>query len=313
MLLDNVVSRLPEHLRATLTLADRHGLRLFLARGFFASYLDDGRAATLVDARLGDNAAALPSEVPSLTFRRLRGVLEPLGLEQVLLRECTHAELAALADTAVWQSMAANLHVRVSNGMPYSSEDLIALRRVREPRRRQHGGSAPPEWLKRLLERQLSALDQAGRGSRAFVPGGSRTRNPFSLPHPTPEESPMSGVRFNSRTKNSGTMINVGGDANFVISDESSRSALAQALTEVFAARTERDAAERLASAERTLAPKRNITPEQVAELIGRDLAGPAGRLPGPVRQALLSLGTGAGAGVLAQGIMLGLQAVIGS
>ena len=149
MLVDNITRRLPPRTSARLEQGDIHELRLLLAQGFFDSYLGDAGAVALLDGRFGAQSAAMPDGASALEVRRLRIVLEGLGLEATLLHELDSGTLAALADTAIWQSLRIDLARRAVAPQPYNADELLALRRVRKPK--SAGSARRLEQLQLLL------------------------------------------------------------------------------------------------------------------------------------------------------------------
>lgn len=172
LLLDNIIRHLPRSLDRVLSPRDREGLRLFLARGFFESYLGD-RWGLLGVSPGYDIRAIAPPGVPVLSVHKLKHAMEPLNqslnLTRELLKERSTAEVAELADTGEWRTLAGEILKRTEPYPEWSVEDLLAVRRVKRRRTSSllHGRRAVVR-LRAYIVDLLNAL------ATDWQPGGSR-------------------------------------------------------------------------------------------------------------------------------------------
>lgn len=304
IVVDNITRRLPPKVLGRMTVSDTHNLRILLAGGFFRSYLDEGQALALVDSRLAGSSAIRAAGVAGVHVRRLRLVLQALGLTEPLTRTLSHAALAQLVDTPVWQTVRPDLVRRAQASTPFTAEELVALRRARSPGKLRTGREVPV--LEQYLERVAVALARPVR-RRAGESSNSGQIELFK----TQGRTFMSGTHFHGQTTINGNVINWEGGGELDAHVTPVPEVLAAVLPGVLRASSPTDA-ERLLRSVETLVTGRKVERDEVAEVVQGQLANEVQAAHPAVRRRLVDLGTGAAAEVIAQGITLGIKALAG-
>lgn len=169
LLVDNITAHLPRRFAERLEPRDGENLRVFLAAGFFGSYLGD-RWGPLLDVPIGCDVRALaPDGVSVLSVRKLLAAMAPLGITDELLCTCSVAQIAELADTAEWRTLAGEILRRTPPFPEWTAPDLLAVRRVHKRRLR-----LPVHGRKRVERLKAYFADLANELAIDRRPGGRR-------------------------------------------------------------------------------------------------------------------------------------------
>jgi hypothetical protein len=272
-------------------LRDRYALRVHLAKGFFDSYLSDLGAIALIDPRMGVQEALLPAGARRVTYQRLHGLLNDLGVKEALLEQISHEAFAKLVESETWRCLRPELMSRSLEVQPFNHKELEALQRARKVRRR--AGRTNQQMLEELLQRQHDALERAQlkatrepRLRRALFAAEESMGISAAFPDPfRPGWRNKSSVPPERLTR----MLEQVLDASTV--------GEAQTLIERFDLIIEQYGGQRA---------------DALAELVleRAELSEQARRLPDGLRTALINFGTGTSSSVVGQGLMLALKAL---
>lgn len=164
---DHLIAALPEELRRHMTRADMAALRMHLATSFYASYARQSADRVLQAPRFPDVDALVPEHVSRLYTPQLEQMLGVIGLDRLLLDELSATDVAAIAHTSAWRAFATEILDRVAVGRQWSSSEVVALSRVRRPRRPHTPTARKP--LDRLRSHLVQLLDALAK--TRLVPG----------------------------------------------------------------------------------------------------------------------------------------------
>jgi len=288
MLASHVVPCLPNAVKRCWCRHDTHALRVHLRTGFFDSYLSQAGTAALVDAKVGVHSAAFSPLAPRVSDQMLRHLLGAVGVERQLLQQLSSDSLADLVEGQAWRCLKPELLARASESQPFAPGELKALHRARESRRWKGTGGGR-NAVEALLAHQHETLETLAtrsvrRTAFGFLGDAAEAMAVGTRPRLWRGEALRASARGADR--------------------------LPRLLEDVFASATTGEVRQVIEACDLLVRQYDDLRPGLVARMVVEDdgLNGQLRGLPGPVKTALINIGTGTTSSVVGQGLMMALK-----